>query len=182
MELEEIKKNMSMLDKALDKTNSDFKISVSVSETAQAKILKKIRQAIINNSIIFIVFTCLWIGNVSPEKLPSFYKAFICVMCGVATLWYIFIYLKLKKINVATFTPTKLFSATTEIKILVLTGEIIFGIALVIFFTMLLTQMATLNHLAFYLIIATLSVGLVYSTIFFWPKYIRLFRELNSVK
>ena len=44
MKLDELKKNMSTLDQVLAKTNSDIKINVSASETAQAKILKKFRQ------------------------------------------------------------------------------------------------------------------------------------------
>lgn len=182
MQLDEIKKNISKLEQVLDKTNTDDLINVSVAETAQSKILKKFRIAMVNCAIPSIVFTCLWIGNISPEKLPNFYKAFISIMCGIAALWYLFLSMKLKRINIATITPAKLLSATTRIKILALSGEIIFGIAIVVFFTLLLIEMITLNQLVFYLIIVTLCLGIVISGVFFWPQYIRLFRDLNSVK
>lgn len=182
MELIELKKQMSVLEQVLSKTSAKIEVDVKTSSTAQVKILKKYRQAILNCAILAIVFACLWIGNVSPDKLPNFYKAFIVILCSGAAMWYTFLYQKLKNVKVAALSPARLISATTNIRILTLTGEIVSGIALAVFFTMLLTDMIVMSKLAFYLIIATLCGGLSYSALYFWPKYIKLFRDLNSIK
>lgn len=182
MGLDDLKKNMSTLEQILAMTETDIKINVSVSETAKTKILKKFRQVATQCAIIAFVFTCLWIGNVTPDKLPNVYKAFISIMCAAASLWYIFLSSKLKKIDVASLTPAKLFSATKTIKILILSGEIVSLIALTVFFTMLLSKMVTLNLLAFYFIIATLCIGLALSLTYYLPQYLKLFRDLNSIK
>ena len=54
MQLDELKKNMSKLDKVLDKTGSDIKINVAASETAQTKILKKFRQVMTNCAMLAV--------------------------------------------------------------------------------------------------------------------------------
>lgn len=182
MQLDELKKSMTVLDRVLAKTSSDIRINVSASEAAQGKILKKYRQAAINSAILAAVFACLWIGNVNPDKLPNLYKGFIVVLSAVASGWYAFLFIRLKKIDITNLTPSALFSKTAAIKLLTLSGEIAFGLALAVFFTLLLSEMLVTNQLVFWLIIAFLAVTLTWSIIHVLPRYVKLFSELNTIR
>lgn len=182
MKLEELKRNMSVLEHTLSETSTDIKVNIKTAETAQSRILKKYRYAFTNCLVIAVVFCCLWLGNVSPEKLPNLYKAFIAIMCAVAAVWYIFLFIRLKNIKISLLTPVSLFTETTKIKILTLSGEVVFGLALAVFFTLLLSEMLVVNRLVFWLIVGILIAGLVWSIIYVWPRYVKLFRELNAAK
>lgn len=182
MQLTELKQNMSILDRMLAKTSADITVDVTASETAQSKLLKKFRQGIINNAVLAAVFACLWIGDVTPDKLPNLFKGFISILTAIAAVWYLILFTRLKKINIARLSPSKLLSATTTIKLLTLSGEVAFGIALAVFFTMLLTEMFATNILAFWLIIATLVIALVWGIVYTVPRYVKLFGDLNSLR
>lgn len=182
MQLTELKQNMSILDRMLAKTSADITVDVTASETAQNKLLKKFRQGIINNALLAAVFACLWIGDVTPDKLPNLFKGFISILTAIAAVWYLILFTRLKKIDIARLSPSKLLSATTTIKLLTLSGEVAFGIALAVFFTMLLTEMLATNILAFWLIIATLVIALVWGIVYTVPRYVKLFGDLNSLR
>ena len=182
MQLTELKQNMSILDRMLAKTSADITVDVTASETAQSKLLKKFRQGIINNAVIAAVFACLWIGDVNPDKLPNLFKGFVSILTAIAAVWYLILFTRLKKIDIARLSPSKLLSATTTIKLLTLSGEVAFGIALAVFFTMLLTEMLATNLLAFWLIIATLVIALVWGIVYTVPRYVKLFGDLNSLR
>lgn len=182
MQIEELKKNMSVLDQVLAKTSTEIEINREPSETAQTKILKKYGRAAIQCLIISAAFCCLWMGNVEPVKLPNMLKGFIVILCGMAGAWYILLFTMLKKIKLASLTPREVISKTTLIKIMTLSGEIFLDIALTVFFTLFLSEMFGSNQLAFWLTISLLAIVLTFSVIYFWPKYIRLFNDLNSIK
>lgn len=182
MQLDELRKNMSTLEQVLAKTSADIRINVEVSETAQSRILRKYHQAAKNCAIVAIVFCCLWIGNVSPDKLPNLYKGFITVLCGAGAVWYAYLSIRLKKIEIARLKPSALISETTTIKLLTLAGETVFGLALAVFFTLLLSEMIATNLLVFWLIAGCLAAGLTWSALYVWPRFIRLFSDLNSIK
>lgn len=182
MQLTELKQNMSILDRMLAKTSADITVDVTASETAQSKLLKKFRQGIINNAVIAAVFASLWIGDVTPDKLPNLFKGFVSILTAIAAVWYLILFTRLKKIDIARLSPSKLLSATTTIKLLTLSGEVAFGIALAVFFTMLLTEMLATNLLAFWLIIATLVIALVWGIVYTVPRYVKLFGDLNSLR
>lgn len=61
---------MSTLEQVLAKTNTDIKIDVAASETAQAKILKKFRQGFISCLILAVVFAAGAIGGINPKSFP----------------------------------------------------------------------------------------------------------------
>lgn len=182
MQLTELKQNISILDRMLAKTSADITVDVTASETAQSKLLKKFRQGIINNAVIAAVFACLWIGDVAPDKLPNLFKGFVSILTAIAAVWYLILFTRLKKIDIARLSPSKLLSATTTIKLLTLSGEVAFGIALAVFFTILLTEMLATNLLAFWLIIATLVIALVWGIVYTVPRYVKLFGDLNSLR
>ncbi len=182
MQLDELKKNMSTLDQILAKTQTEIKIDVKSSQTAQGKLLKHYRNSILANSILAIVFACQLPNPEFTTHLPKFYVAFIALIGAAATLWYIFLYMKLDKIKISQLSPTKLFSKTTKLKILTISGQMVSVVVLAVFFTLLLSHMLITNPLAFRLIIATLAFGLIWGAIYTWPRYIKLFRDLNSIK
>jgi hypothetical protein len=182
MQLDEFKKSMSLLDQVLSQTSADIRINVSASQNAQTKILKKYRQAFTSCAVLAVVFVLLWIGDVNPQALPTYIKAFLVTYLSLASAWYVFLYLKLKKVNISLLTPARLFSETTTVKLLTLYGEITLGVAAAVFFTLFLQNMLVSNLLAFWLCVVTLIASLVLSICFMWPRYIKLFRDLNTIK
>ncbi len=182
MQLDELKKSMSTLEQVLAKTNTDIKINVSASETAQTKILKKFRQGFTSCLILAIVFAAMALGNLNPNSFPLSLKIYLVVYLLFGSAWYIFMYLKLKSINIAALTPGKLFSKTANIRILMLSGEIVFGMGIVILFTLLLPNAWEFNRTGFWCVIGTLAVAAIYGIVHMWPQYIKLFRDLNSIK
>ncbi|MDE6533714.1 MAG: hypothetical protein K2M27_09315 [Muribaculaceae bacterium] len=183
MQLDELKNSMSTLEQVLAKTNTGIMINVSASESAKTKILRKYRQNIISCAIIAIVFGLLWIGNVNNDKLPNFIKAFISILNAFAAIWYIFLFSMLKKIDIACSSPVALFKKTATLKLLNLTGEILMGIAIVILFTLFFQHLWLHKYsTAFWTTAITLAISLAISAIYIIPKYLKLFRDLNSIK
>lgn len=182
MQLDELKKSMSTLDRVLEKTSTDISINVTASETAQAKILKKYRQSFLSTAILAIVFTLTGFGNADTSSFPTTLRVFLVVYLAVASIWYVFMYFKLKKINIAALAPARLFAATTTIRLLTLTGEIVLGIGLAVFFALFLSNLLNVNPFAFWACIATIAGAGVWGVAYMWPKYIRLFHDLNTIK
>lgn len=182
MQLDELKKSMSTLEQVLAKTNSEININVSASETAKAKILRKFRQSFSSCLILAVVFAAMIAGGINQQSLSVNLQLYLVVYLLLAAIWYMFLYRKLGNINIATLPPAKLFSKTANIRMLVLSGEIFFGIGLVILFTILIPNTWAVNPIGFWAMIATLAVAIILGVIYYWPKYIKLFRDLNSIK
>lgn len=173
---------MSTLEQVLAKTNTDIKINVSASQTAQAKILKKFRNGSILCLIFAVIFTAAAIGGINPLSFPLGLKIYIVVYLLLAAIWYVFMYCKLRSINIVALPPAKLFSKTANIKMLMLSGEIIFGIGMVILFTLLFPSAWAFNRVGFWAILVGLAAAIIFSVVHLYPQYIRLFRDLNSIK
>lgn len=182
MELDELKKSMSTLEQILAKTNTDIKIDVAASETAQTKILKKFRQGFLSCLILAVVFAAGAIGGINPNSFPLGQKIYLVVYLLLGAVWYIFMYHKLRNINIAALPPAKLFSKTANIKMLMLSGEIFFIIGIVILFAMLFPTAWAFNRFGFWAMIITLVGAVIYSVLHYWPQYIKLFQDLNSIK
>lgn len=182
MQLDELKKSMSTLDQVLAKTNTEIKINVSASETAQRKILKKFRQGFTSCLILAAVFAAMIAGGINQQSLSVNLQIYLLVYLLLASIWYMFLYRKLGKLNIATLPPAELFSKTANIRMLMLSGEIFFGIGLAILFTILIPNSWAVNPIGFWAMIATLAVAIILGVIYYWPKYIKLFRDLNSIK
>lgn len=182
MQLDDLKKSMSTLDQVLAKTNTDIKINVSASETAKSKILKKFRQGYTSCLILAVVFTASLIGNINPESFPSYLKIYLVVYLLLGATWYIFMHRKLRAIDIAELTPAKLVSETSTVKLLALSGEVFFIIGLAVFFTLLFPNAWEHNRFGFWAMAITLVAVLIYSVLHYWPKYIKLFSDLNSIK
>lgn len=182
MQLNELKKSMSTLEQVLAKTNSDIKINVSTSQTAKTKILKKIRQGFVSCIILAIVFTAMALGNVEPQSFPNYLKIGMAVCLAVGAVWYIFVYLQLNRIDVGSLSPANLFSKTANIKLMMISGEVFFIVCLVIFFTLLFQSFWSYNQTGFWAMVATILFAIVYGIVYMWPQYVKLFRDLNSIK
>ena len=182
MQIDELKKSMSLLDQLLSKTDTDIKIDIAASETAQKRILKKYRKGFTSPAILAVVFTLMWIGGVNTKAFPDYLRAYLIVYLLAATLWYVFLYVRFKRVNVSQLAPRQLFAETTRIKIYTISGEAVSLIGLAVFFGLFLPDLMTVNPLAFWLCVAILVCGLISTGIYFLPKYIRLFNELNTIK
>lgn len=182
MELDELKKSMSTLEQVLAKTNSDIKINVSASQTAKTKILKKIRQGFVSCIIIAVVFAAMAFGNIESQSFPNYLKIGMAVCLAVGAVWYIFVYTQLSRIDIAALPPAKLFSRTASIKLMMITGEVFFVVCLAVFFTLLSQSFLNYSQTAFWAMVATLLFAVVLGIVHTWPQYIKLFRDINSIK
>lgn len=182
MQLDELKKSMSTLEQVLAKTNTEIKVNVSASQTAKTKILKKLRQGFVSCVIIAIVFVAMTLGNVNPNSFPNYLKIGMAICLAVGAVWYIFMYSKLKHIDITALPPAKLFSKTANIKLMMISGEVFFIICLAVFFTLLFQSAWVYNRIGFWAMAATIIFALIYSIVHLWPQYIKLFRDLNSIK
>lgn len=182
MELNELKKSMSTLDKVLARTNADIKVDVSASTTAQSKILKKFRQGYLSCLILAIVFSAAIAANLNPLSFPLYIKIYLVGYLLISAVWYIFMYRKLSSVNISELAPATLFSKTSTIKLLALSGEVFFIIGLTVLFTLLLPNAWEYNRFGFWAMTICLVVVLIQSIFHYWPKYIRLLSDLNSIK
>ena len=182
MELDELKKSMSTLEQVLAKTNSDIKINVSASQTAKTKILKKIRQGFVSCIVIAVVFAAMALGNIEPQSFPNYLKIGMAVCLAVGAGWYIFVYSQLNRIDIAALPPAKLFSRTASIKLMMISGVVFFIVCLAVFFTLLFQSFWSYNQTAFWATVATLLFAVVLGIVHTWPQYIKLFRDINSIK
>lgn len=181
MQIEDLKKNMSLLEHVLAKTDTDIRINVAASETAQKKILKRYRQGFISCGILSVVFILSWVGKGIFQSFQPYQRGFLSVYLTMGAVWYIFLYITLKRINVSQLTPSSLFIKTTRLKIYTFSGEAISVIGLAVFFTLFLSDLITVSPLAFWLCVITLAVGFIRSAVYFLPKYIELYNRLNTV-
>lgn len=182
MQLDELKKSMSTLEQVLTKTNSDIRINVSVSETAQSKILRKFRRSFTSCLILAVVFAAMIAGGIDQPSLSVNLEIYLAVYLALGAIWNMFLYRKLSNINIATLPPAELFTKTARLRMSVLSGEIFFGIGLAVLFTLLLPDAWAVNRIGFWCMVATLAFGIILGVIHYWPQYIKLFRDLDSIK
>lgn len=181
MQLDELKRKMSALDQILGSSKIDIKINVKASTNAQDKILRKYFQAFTSSAILAAVFAVLLIAGVNADTFPLHMQTFLVIYLGVAALWYAFLYFRLRSISVPTLLPAQLFKKVAMLKILTLSGEIVLGIGLAVFFTLLISERIISGTVVLALFFATLAFALAFGVLFLWPEYIRLFRSLTSV-
>lgn len=181
MQLDELKKNMSVLDQVLAKTSTDIAINVSASKTAQAKLMKQYGRLSICCAALALAFGLGFPGG-NNLTFPTYLRSFATIYLAIYALWYIFIHLKLKKIDVTVLTPAKLISETSSIRIMTLAGEAISCIILAVFLSLFLSNLMVFNRFSFWLCIATICIAVLLTVAYYLPRYLRLFRELSSIK
>lgn len=178
MKLDDLKKPLSTLDKILDKTNSDMRIDVSACETAQSKLLHKFRHIAVSCIIFLLVFTVLIIMGLAPSKFSLSVNILLDVFLLIGCLWYTFLYLRLRKINIATITPAELFSRTAKLKILMISGETFFvtSFLMYIIYAWISSPSAVWSMGSSFVVV--ILIGIFYTL----PEYKKLFRDLNSTE
>ncbi len=182
MELNELRKSMSTLEQVLAKTDADISINVSASETAQAKILRKFRQGGIMCLVLAAIFAAAAIVNINPLSFPRYLKVYLSVLLMVGAAWYLFMSRRLKRINIGMLSPAALFKDTATLKLQMISGEVFLSVGMVVFFALCLPHAWDFNRFGFWAVIIGLVAVTIYSALHYYPKYIRLFRELNSIK
>ena len=182
MEFSELKKDLSVLQKVLAKSNEEFKIDVSASETAQSKLAKVFQQNLRNCLLASIIPVVLLLSGSHTNSFPLYLKIFLLVYLLLSTAWYAFLWGTVKKINIISLTPISLLSTTSKLKLYTLAGEIFFIIVLTVFFSLFLSNLWNFSPLSFGLVIATLFFGIIFTLTFYVPKIRKIFKELESIK
>ena len=182
MELSDLKKNMNVLEQVLAKSNEEFKIDISASETAQSKLVKVYKQNIRNCLFASIIPVVLLLSGSNPGNFPLYLKIFLLVYLLLGAGWYAFLWTTNKKINIITLTPISLLTATSKLKLYTLAGEIFFIVGLTVFFSLFLSNLWEFSPLSFGLVIGTLLFGITFTLTFYVPKLRKIFNELESIK
>lgn len=182
MQLDEFKKSMTVLDQVLAKTGSKIEIDVKTSHKAKSWLLRLYLADAIICLIVGLVFLSLITFDIYAPLLPGYIRIYVAVFSITAALWYGFLYLKLRSMDVATLTPSEVISRTNRVKFLTLTGEIVFAIAIAVLFTMLFPFLLRHDVFAFRQMIVFLCIAFGWLLLSLFPKIIRRFRELNAIK
>ncbi len=171
-----------MLDKVLAKTNTEIRINVSASESAQKKLLNKFGNGIISCGILAVVFMVAWLGGEIFLALAPYQRAFLGIYLTVATIWYLFLYCKLRSINVSQLAPVKLYAEATRLKIYTLYGEGVACIGLAVFFSLFMPDLWRASQFAFWCCLIVVVFGFVKTVLYLLPKYTKLFNALNTIE
>lgn len=182
MQLDEFKKSMTVLDQVLAKTGSKIEIDVKTSHKAKSWLLRLYLADAIICLIVGLVFLSLITFDIYAPLLPGYIRIYVAIFSITAALWYGFLYLKLRSMDVATLTPSEVISRTNRVKFLTLTGEIVFAIAIAVLFTMLFPFLLRHDVFAFRQMIVFLCLAFGWFLLSLLPKIIRSFRELNAIK
>ena len=182
MELNDLKKNMSVLEQVLAKSNEEIKIDVSASETAQTKLAKVYKQNVRNCLLVSIIPVVLLVSGSNTGTFPLYLTILLLVYLLLAASWYVFLWNKTEKINIISLTPVSLLSATSKLKLYTLAGEIFFIVGLTVFFSLFLSNLWNFSPLSFGLVIGTLLFGITFTLTFYVPKLRNIFNEMESFK
>ena len=182
MELSDLKKDMSILEQVLAKSNEEITIDLSASETAQSKLAKVFQQNLRNCLLASIIPVVLLVSGSNTVNFPLYLKIFLLVYLLLGAGWYAFLLGRIKKINIITLTPISLLSATSKLKLNTLAGEIFFIIGLTVFFSLFLSNLWNFSPISFGLVIGTLVFGFTITLTFYVPKLRKIFNELGSIK
>ena len=182
MELSDLKKDMSILEQVLAKSNEEIKIDVSASETAQTKLAKVYKQNVRNCLLVSIIPVVLLVSGSNTGTFPLYLKIFILIYLLLGGAWYGYLWDTTRKIGITTLTPVSLLSVTSKLKLYTLAGEIFFIVGLTVFFSLFLYNLWDFSPLSFGLVIGTLVFGITFSLTFYVPKLRKIFNEMESLK
>jgi len=183
MNLDEFKKSMSTLDDVLAQKSGDtITLSTSTCDTAQKRIMKKFRQGASSCAIIAVVFLIAWNAGLGNDAFPLAYKLYLGAFLAVAAVWYTFLYFKTKKINIAVSTPMQTMKQVASLRFYALTGEIVLGMAMVVFFTLFLSNLWVVGQYRFWIVITATVVFLILLVTVFLPRTIRDFKNLTATE
>lgn len=178
MDREELKKRLQQLDELLANTNSNLKIDVAKSKTAQKELLSKYRVYFITGFLIAIVCAIMIIFGIGPSKFTLQLNIEFLVLSLLYAIWNTYLFIFLKRIDITTMTPYVLFARTTKLKLMMLSGDVIYGLFIVV---VIVTQCLSKSEVWFYITVS--FVVCIYSYIrIHLPRYKKLFHDLNSIK
>lgn len=182
MEISDLKKNMSVLEQVLAKSNEEFMIDISTSETAQSKLANVYKQNVRNCLLASIIPVVLLLSGSNTSIFPLYLKIFLFVYLLFGATWYAFLWGTAKKINIITLTPISLITAASKLKLYTLAGEIFFIIGLTVFFSLFLSNLWNFSPLSFGLVIGSLLFGITFTLTFYVPKLRKVFNEMEALK
>ncbi|MCH5318700.1 MAG: hypothetical protein J1E38_03195 [Paramuribaculum sp.] len=182
MDLEEMKNNMTLIDKLLAKTNGNVRIDSQRAGTAKSKLEKKYKETAMTNLLLGLVFFLIWfkLGNDDGISFP--YRLVIPIVALIGSLWYYYLYRQVKAIDIYSVTPAQLFSKITSLKLQIISGEIVVLIILSVIFSVFLPQIFEKSVLGFWLCVATIAAAILLAFLVYIPRYRRIFSDLTSIK
>ncbi|MDE6544081.1 MAG: hypothetical protein K2K76_08970 [Muribaculaceae bacterium] len=182
MTLDEIKNSMNTLDRGLaDTPPTRFSLDTARCNTARARLIRNYRRATLSCLILGIVFTANWVGGVETQSFPASFRGFLGIYLLLGAVWYAIITSRIRSIDIATSTPGQTIKAVASFRRLVLCGEIAFGVALVVFFTLFLSHLITVDQYVVWIILGFLALSLILAITVFLPKTLRDFRNLTAL-
>ena len=149
MELSDLKKDMSILEQVLAKSNEEITVDFSASATAQSKLAKVFQQNLRNCLLASIIPIVLLVSGANTGSFPLYLKIFLLIYLLLGATWYAFLWSTVKKINIISLTPISLLSTTSKLKLYTLAGEIFFIVGLTIFFSLFLSNLWDFSPLSF---------------------------------
>ncbi|MCH5219174.1 MAG: hypothetical protein J1F20_01295 [Muribaculaceae bacterium] len=182
MDIAEMKKNLSLIDKLLERANSPVQIDTQRVHTAKSKLEKKFFEAIKVNTLICVIFLIIWLKDGNDINISIPYRLIISIVTFIGSLWYLYLYQAVKRIDIYTLTPRQLFSKISGLKLKIYSGEIAIGMILVILFTLFLPQIFQASLLGFWLCIITICFAIAISLIVYIPRYKKIFNDLTAIK
>ncbi len=183
MNLDELKKSMSTLDDVLaQKSGQSIDFNTETCNTAQKIIMKQFRSGALSCIILAIVFLIAWNTGLGNDAFPLAYKLYLGIFLAVAAVWYGFLYFKTKKINIAIATPMQTMKQVASLRFYTLTGEIVLGMAIAVFFTLFLSNLWVVGQYRFWIVLAATVIFLVLLVTVFLPKTIRNFKNLTAME
>ena len=182
MELTDLKKDMSILEQVLAKSNEEITIDLSASETAQSKLAKVFQQNLRNCLLASIIPIVLLLSGSNTSSFPLYLKIFLLIYLLLGGAWYGYLWNTTRKISITTLTPVSLLSVTSKLKLYTLAGEIFFIVGLTVFFSLFLSNLWEFSPLSFGLVIGTLLFGITFTLKFYVPKIRKVFNEMEALK
>lgn len=172
---------MSTLDDVLaQKSNKPLKLNTDTCNTAQKKIMRTYRQGALSTLILAVVFPLAWKSGFGNDVFTTGIKIFLVAFLIVATMWYSYLYLKTKKINIATNAPVQIMKQVASLRFCALTGEIVLGMAMAVMFTLFLSNLWVVGQYRFWIVITAIVIFIILSTTVYLPRTIRDFRNLTA--
>lgn len=183
MQLDDLKKSMSTLDDILaEKSVGNIHLDTETCANAQNRVMSKYRKGALSCAILAVVYLIGWNVGLGKDAFPLAYKLYLGIYLVIATLWYSYLYVKTKKINIAVYTPMQTLKQVSTLRLYTLTGEIVLGMAMAVFFTLFLSNLWVVGRYRFWVIIAATVVYTVLLITIFIPRTIRDFKNLSAIE
>lgn len=182
MNLDELKNSMSTLEDVLaEKSNDKIQLNTDTCNTAQKRIMRMYLKGVVCCLVTAVMFLIAWNAGLGRDAFPLAYKLFLEVFLTIGALWYAYLYIKTKKINIAASTPMQVIKQVASLRLYALSGEIVLCMAMVVFYTLFLSNLWTVGPYRFWTIIAAIAVFLILLVTVFIPRTIRDFTNLTSM-